>query len=131
MLFALICTDRPGSLDLRMATRPQHLAFLETYQAKLVHAGALADIDGRPCGSLLVIDVGDRAQAEGCGRAYADQRGHHARAHYSHAKDSYIAGPSMAVRIPNRGERRRHDHGRAGAEVRANQRHVNPICSTG
>jgi uncharacterized protein YciI len=65
MLFALICTDRPGSLDLRMATRPQHLAFLETYQAKLVHAGALADIDGRPCGSLLVIDVGDRAQAEG------------------------------------------------------------------
>ena len=65
MLFALICTDRPGALDLRMATRPAHLAFLETYQAKLVHAGALTDIDGRPCGSLLVIDVGDRAEAEG------------------------------------------------------------------
>jgi uncharacterized protein YciI len=65
MLFALICTDRPGSLDLRMATRPAHLAFLETYQAKLAHVGALLDTDGRPCGSLLVIDVADRAEAEG------------------------------------------------------------------
>jgi uncharacterized protein YciI len=65
MLFALICTDRPGSIDLRMATRAAHLAFLETYQARLAHAGALLDLDGRPCGSLLVIDVADRAEAEG------------------------------------------------------------------
>jgi uncharacterized protein YciI len=65
MLFALICTDRPGSLDTRMATRPAHLAYLETYQAKLVHAGALLDVDGRPCGSLLVIDVPGRAEADG------------------------------------------------------------------
>lgn len=65
MLFALICTDRPASLELRMATRPQHLAFLETYSEKLVHAGALLDADGRPCGSLLIIDVADRAVAEG------------------------------------------------------------------
>ncbi len=65
MLFALVCTDRPASLDLRLATRPQHLAYLETYAAKLVHAGALLDADGRPCGSLLIIDVADRAEAEG------------------------------------------------------------------
>ena len=26
MLFALICTDRPGGLELRLATRPAHLA---------------------------------------------------------------------------------------------------------
>jgi uncharacterized protein YciI len=65
MLFALICTDRPGALDTRMATRPSHLAYLETFQDKLVHAGALLDTDGRPCGSLLVIDVADRAEAEG------------------------------------------------------------------
>jgi uncharacterized protein YciI len=65
MLFALICTDRPGSLETRLATRPAHLAFLETYQSKLVYAGALLDIDGRPCGSLLIIDVNDRAEAEG------------------------------------------------------------------
>jgi uncharacterized protein YciI len=65
MLFALVCTDRPGSLDLRLATRPQHLAYLETYVEKLIYAGALLDIDDRPCGSLLIIDVGDRAEAEG------------------------------------------------------------------
>jgi hypothetical protein len=65
MFFAVICTDRPGALDLRLATRPSHLAFLETYVSKLAYAGALVDLDGRPCGSLLIIDVGDRAEAEG------------------------------------------------------------------
>ena len=65
MLFALICTDRPGSLDLRLATRPTHLAYLETCVEKLVHAGAMLDVDGRACGSILIIDVADRAEAEG------------------------------------------------------------------
>ena len=65
MLFALICTDKPGSLDLRLATRPQHLAYLETYKSKIVTAGGLLDLDGRPGGSLLIIDVADRAEAAG------------------------------------------------------------------
>ena len=65
MLYALICTDRPGSLDLRLATRPTHLAYLETYQSRIAQAGALLDLDGRPCGSLLVIEAADRAEAEG------------------------------------------------------------------
>lgn len=65
MLFAIVNTDRPGSLELRLATRETHLAYLETYAAKLVSGGALLDPDGRPCGSLLVVDVADRAEAEG------------------------------------------------------------------
>ncbi len=65
MLFALICTDRPASLDLRLATRPAHLAYLTTYAERVVHGGPLLDADGRPCGSLLLIDVEDRAAAEG------------------------------------------------------------------
>jgi uncharacterized protein YciI len=65
MLFALICTDRPGALDLRLATRPDHLAYLETYAGRLVEAGPMLDLEGRPCGSLLVVDVADRAEAEG------------------------------------------------------------------
>jgi len=65
MLFALVCTDRPGALDLRLATRPAHLAFLETYQDRIVHGGPTLDVDGRPCGSILIIDVEDRAAAEG------------------------------------------------------------------
>jgi len=69
MLFVLICTDKPASLDLRLASRPQHLAYLQTYQSKLVTAGALLDTDSRPSGSLLVIDVADRAEAEGFAEA--------------------------------------------------------------
>jgi uncharacterized protein YciI len=65
MLFALICTDRPGSLDLRLATRPTHIAYLQTYQHRLIHAGAMLDLDGRPCGSILIIEAEDQAAAEG------------------------------------------------------------------
>jgi uncharacterized protein YciI len=69
MLFVLVCTDKPGSLDLRLATRPQHLAYLETYESRLIQTGPLLDLDSRPCGSLLVIDVADRAEAEGFAEA--------------------------------------------------------------
>jgi uncharacterized protein len=65
MLFALICMDKPASLELRLATGPQHLAYLQTYIDRLVEAGPLLDCEGRPCGSLLIIDVNDRAEAEG------------------------------------------------------------------
>ena len=65
MLFAIICSDRPASLDLRLATRPAHLAYLTTYTDRIVQGGPLLDTDGRPCGTLLVIDVEDRAAAEG------------------------------------------------------------------
>ena len=64
MLFALICTDRPASLELRMATRPAHLTYLEQAAETLVQAGPLLDAEGRPGGSLLIIDVADRAAAE-------------------------------------------------------------------
>ena len=65
MLFAIVCTDRPGGLDLRLATRANHLAYLTTYADRLVHGGPVLDIEGRPCGSLLIVDVEDRAAAEG------------------------------------------------------------------
>ena len=65
MLFAVVCTDRPASLDLRLATRAAHIAYLTTYADRVTHGGPLLDPDGRPCGSLLLIDVEDRAAAEG------------------------------------------------------------------
>jgi uncharacterized protein YciI len=64
MLFALICTDRPAALETRMANRPTHLAYLESRKAELVHAGGLLDPDGKPCGSLFVVDMPDRAAVE-------------------------------------------------------------------
>ncbi len=65
MLFAIICTDKPDRLETRLAARDSHLSYLERYIEKVVHAGPLLDMDGRLCGSLLVIDVADRAAAEG------------------------------------------------------------------
>ena len=64
MLFALICTDRPAAFETRMANRPAHLAYLESRVAELVEGGAMLDADGKPFGSLLLIDVADRAAAE-------------------------------------------------------------------
>ena len=64
MLFALLCTDRPGGLDLRMATRPAHLAYLEREAHRLISGGAMLDPEGKPCGSLLVVEAADRAEAE-------------------------------------------------------------------
>lgn len=64
MLFALINTDRPASLELRMATRPAHLEWLASHTGKLVSGGALLDPQGQPAGSLIVIEVADRAEAE-------------------------------------------------------------------
>jgi uncharacterized protein YciI len=66
MLFALICKDKPGKLQIRADTRPDHLAFLEGLNAekKLAFAGPFLDADGKPNGTLAVVDVPDRAGAE-------------------------------------------------------------------
>lgn len=64
MLFAIVCTDKPGCLETRKATRERHLAYLERWKQHLVHGGPLLDAENRPCGSLLVVDVADRAAAE-------------------------------------------------------------------
>ena len=69
MLFALICTDKPNCLDLRLAIRPQHLAYIETYQDRIVQAGALLNTESRPCGSLLIVDVEDDKAAAGFAEA--------------------------------------------------------------
>lgn len=69
MLFALICIDKPGSLDLRLATRDRHLAFIRTYPGRVQLGGPLLDGDGRPCGSLLLVEAADRAEAAGFAEA--------------------------------------------------------------
>lgn len=63
MLFALIADDRPGALELRKSTRPAHLDYLRD-SGVVVEAGALLDEEGSPAGSLVILDVPDRATAE-------------------------------------------------------------------
>ena len=64
MLFALICTDKPGSLDIRKANRADHLAYIEETGVVSL-AGPFIGEDGESMtGSLVVLDVADRAAAE-------------------------------------------------------------------
>jgi uncharacterized protein len=49
MLYALICTDKPGSLDLRMAHRPEHMAYLESLGDSLASRGRSSRRTARPC----------------------------------------------------------------------------------
>lgn len=64
MLFALICTDKPGSLAIRQASRPTHLDYLRAREGDVHFGGPLLDPEGNPCGSLLLIEAADRAAAE-------------------------------------------------------------------
>lgn len=62
MLYAVICTDKPGHLDTRKANREAHLAYLGETGA--VHAGPFLNEAGEMIGSLVVIEAEDRAGAQ-------------------------------------------------------------------
>lgn len=64
MLFALMCLDKPNALDVRMGAREAHLAYVREWLDQVKLAGPLLDDEGRMAGSLLILDVADRAAAE-------------------------------------------------------------------
>jgi uncharacterized protein len=63
MLFALICNDRPGATDIRKQTREAHLAYIEE-TGVVTQAGPFLDPAGEMVGSLIVLEVDTRAEAE-------------------------------------------------------------------
>ena len=65
MLFHFTCIDKPDSLQLRLDTRPDHLAYLESFNDRLVFGGPRFGADGEtPDGSILILEFEDRAAAE-------------------------------------------------------------------
>jgi uncharacterized protein YciI len=66
MLFAFTGKDKPGALQVRIDTRPAHVAFLEKLNAEgtLKIAGPFLDEEGKPSGSLVVIEAADKKSAE-------------------------------------------------------------------
>ena len=62
-LYAIVCKDKPGALETRLATRPTHLDYLNNSQ-NLKLAGALLDDDGNPIGSIIVVEAQDKAAAQ-------------------------------------------------------------------
>ena len=63
MLYALLCTDKPNSLETRTRVRPEHLAYLQGPSVKLKSAGPFLDDAGNPTGSLVIIEAVDMASA--------------------------------------------------------------------
>lgn len=64
MLIALIARDKPGALETRLANREAHLAYAADSGMTLKFGGPFIDADGNMCGSLLVMEVADMAEAE-------------------------------------------------------------------
>ena len=58
MLYAVICTDKKGSLPLRQEKRPEHLEHLKSLGDRLVLAGPFTEDDGVTMnGSLVIIEA--------------------------------------------------------------------------
>lgn len=66
MLFALLCKDKPGHLQVRLDSRPAHVEFLNALNARggLAFAGPFLDGEGKPNGSLVVVEAADLAEAQ-------------------------------------------------------------------
>ncbi|MFT4700320.1 MAG: hypothetical protein ACI9ND_001011 [Yoonia sp.] len=63
MLVALMAKDKSGALQTRLDNREAHLAHVKE-SGIVAMAGPLLDADGGMCGSLIVLNVVDMAQAK-------------------------------------------------------------------
>ena len=61
MRVALICTDKPGALQIRVDNRPAHLAYIAA-TGVVEMAGPVLDTEGKMMGSLIILSV-DSVQA--------------------------------------------------------------------
>lgn len=64
-LFVFHGLDKPGALEIRKATRPAHLAWLESLQPRVKIGGPMLTDDGAtPVGSMLVFEAETLAEAK-------------------------------------------------------------------
>jgi uncharacterized protein YciI len=63
-VFALMCRDKPGALETRLANRPAHPAYLGDNVDRVRMAGPLLDEAGEMCGTLVVFEAADLDAAQ-------------------------------------------------------------------
>lgn len=63
-LFAVHCLDKADALQVRLGAREAHLAYVRERLDQVKLAGPLLDDAGEMAGSLLILDVADKAAAE-------------------------------------------------------------------
>lgn len=61
-LFAIICRDKPGALQIRIDSRDAHLAHLRG--SGIVRMAGPFIEDGQMCGSLVLVEAEDLASAQ-------------------------------------------------------------------
>lgn len=66
MLFAFLCTDKPGCLQVRLDNRPTHVEWLNRLNdaGQLKFAGPFLGEDNKSTGSLVVVVADDLAAAQ-------------------------------------------------------------------
>ena len=63
MQFVIIGTDRKGALEARKKARADHLAYWGRQGERFLAAGPFLDEDENPCGSMMIVEAGDLAEA--------------------------------------------------------------------
>ncbi len=56
MAYLITCVDKKNSIDLRLATREEHIKYLKKIKKKLLLAGPILDKNRNPVGTVLVLD---------------------------------------------------------------------------
>ena len=64
MSYFITCIDKPNSLTKRLSIRERHINYLTKFKSKLLTAGPLIGEDGKPYGSLLILDFKVRSELE-------------------------------------------------------------------
>ena len=64
MSYFITCIDKPNSLTKRLSIRERHINYLTKFKSKLVTAGPLIGEDGKPYGSLLILDFKLRSELQ-------------------------------------------------------------------
>ncbi|WP_368185626.1 YciI family protein [Aestuariibius sp. HNIBRBA575] len=63
MLVAVITTDKPGALDIRLENRPAHVEYLKA-SSEVQMAGPFVNEAGEMCGSMIILEVETLADAQ-------------------------------------------------------------------
>lgn len=65
MLFAFVCTDKPGKAELRQRVRAEHIEYMIAVVDQTVFGGPLLSEEGEmSLGSIFAIDFENRSAAE-------------------------------------------------------------------
>jgi len=64
----LVAKDKAGALPVRMENRPLHVEYLKG-SPEVEQAGPILNADGDMCGSVIILNVEDMADAEAWAKA--------------------------------------------------------------